>query len=256
MRTQDLMALVILGLVQPAMTFAADISDEVTADVEEMSADSEAAKQEAEKARVRVAEEQKENARELKNVRDARNAAAVNRVRATETLQVAEGQLKRLASEKAQLNSEIMKFNHESMVSEKMIGDSSAKLTKVKADIASLQAIKAEKLAKLTEINQQKMQLMREVGLADDQYAVTQRELERALAEEKNSIEELTKTRQEEVARKVQLDAKIKELKDQIQATRAQARTLESDVRKYKAHNRRLEGQIQAGQTELKTAGQ
>jgi len=250
-----LLSAFIVTLLQPSVAYGADIADEVT-DIEEITADSEAARLEAQKARVRVQQEQAENALELKNVRQVRNQAAQSKAKATETLQSAEAEFKRLAAEKAQLNSEIVKFSHDTMVSEKAIEEAKAKLAKMKADIAALEAAKAEKKIKLAEIEAQKMQLMREVGASDDQYALTQRELERALAEEKAAVAELEKSKQVEVVRKVQMDTKIKELKDQIQATRSQAKVLESDVRKYKAHNRRLEGQIEAGMGELAAGGQ
>jgi chromosome segregation ATPase len=252
---KNLIAVFILCLLQPVSAAAYDISDEVT-DVEEITADSEAAKAEALKARAMVRQEQTENIRELKNVRDARNKAAQKRAQAGETLQTADGELKRLAGEKALLNNEIVKFNHDILVSERSIEESKAKLAKMKADIAALQATKAEKAAKVADLNQQKMQMMREVGMADDQFAVTQRELGRLLADEKESAEELEKAKQEEAVRKVQLDAKIKEIKDQIQATRSQAKVIETDVRKYKAHNKRLDSQIQVGMGELNAGGQ
>jgi chromosome segregation ATPase len=242
---KNLLALLLLGLLQPIVS-AADIADEETA-YEEITSDSEAAKIEAQKSRMQIEQERAANVREMKNVRDARGQAEQNRQRASETLKISESEMKRLNAEKAILSADIVKFGHDAMVSEKIVEDTKAKVQKLKAEVASMRALRAEKVAKVTALNQQKMQWMREVGVADDQHAVTKRELERALSDEKAAAAELEQSRAEEVTRKAQLDNKIKELKGQIQTARLQTKAVQSDVRKYKAHNRRLEDQINVG---------
>lgn len=65
------------------------------------------------------------------------------------------------------------------------------------------------------------------------------------------SASELEQARSEEVVQKVQREAKIKEIKAQIQAARARRLNLNADVQKYKTFNQRLGTQIQVGEAEL-----
>jgi len=234
---------------------AADISDDVT-DVEEAAADSEAARNEARAIRARVEKERAENARELKTVREARQAAESKKQEASVTLKKSEAELGRLANEASQLNKDIIRLNHETMVSERTLADTRARLEKSRTDAAAMKAARAEKQMKLSEINKQKMQLMREVAIADDDMALETKQLEKIAAEEKLAIEELEKTRAEEVVRKVQAEAKIKELKDQIQTARAQRKALDGDVKRFKGWNRRLDEQAKVGAAELSSMQQ
>lgn len=250
------MSKLILSLLLSLISFyslplaAQDITDEVT-DVEEVTADSDAAKAEARALRARVEKERAENARELKNVRESRQAAEIKKQEAAQTLKKSEIELKRLASEATQLNKDIIRLNHETMVTERALTDAQARLDKSKVDSTALKATKAEKQAKLAELAKQQMQLMREVGLAEDQLAVEARDMERIAAEEKTAIEELEKARAEEVVRKVQAETKIKDLKEQIQALRTQRKALDVDVKRYKGYNRRLDEQMKVGAEEL-----
>ena len=227
--------LIIVGFVfligQPLL--AADISDDVT-DLEEVTADSAAARAEAKAASARVAQERQENARELKSVREARQAAQIKKQEASLTLNRSETELTKLAGDKAQLNKDVLRLGHEAMVSEKMITDAKAKIEKMKAEIAALQATKLAKQTSTAELAKQKMQLMRDAGAAADEFALEQRDLQKADDEEKAAVAELETARAEEVVRKVATEAKIKDLKDQIQTSRTQRKALDSDVKKYK----------------------
>ncbi len=229
---------------------AADISDEVT-DLEEVTADSAAAKAEAKAASIRVEKERIENARELKSVREARQTAQAKKLEASEILKRSETELTKLGGEKAQLNKDVLKIGHDTMVADKMIGDAKARIEKTKADVATLLALKTAKQTALAEMTKQKMQLMRDSGAAEDDFALQQRELQKADDDEKAATAELEKTRAEEAVKKVAMETKIKELKEQIQASRLQRKAVDTDLKKYKNYNRRLEEQTKVGMSEL-----
>ena len=241
-------ALIFFLIGQPVL--AADITDEVT-DIEELTADSAAAKGEARAATARVEKERVENARELKSVREARQVAQLKKQEASETLNRSEAELQRLAGEKTQLNKDVLKLGHETMVSERLVAEAKGKVEKLKIELAALTAMKTEKHNTLAVLNQQKMQLMRESGAADDEFATQQRQLQKADEEEQAAIVDLEQVRAEEVVRKVVQEAKIKELKEHIQTARVQRKSLDTDVKKYKSANRRLEDQTKVGMSEL-----
>lgn len=232
---------------------AADISDDVT-DVEEITADSDAAKAEAKAAQARVEKERAETAKELKSVREARQTAQAKKVEAADTLKKTEMEMAKLASEQALLNKDIIRLNHEAMVNDRAIMEARAKLDKMKTETAALQASKATKQATIAESTKQKMQLMRDVGIADDEKAIQLRELERTVTEEKAVIADLEKSRSDEAVKKVAWETKIKDLKELIQSMRSQRKTLDADVRKIKAYNKRLEEQARVGAGELEKA--
>lgn len=229
---------------------ARDIADEVT-DVEEITADSEAAKRIAAEHRKQVELQKQENDRELKAAREARQAAEAKRMEANRTLVRSESEMSRLTNEKGQIQKDIVKAQVDTQNQITKMNDVKAKADLVKQDLEAIRLEKAATVKRMQEAQNQKMDILRESGALQDEKSLEQKDLEKAIAEEKAAVDDLEKTKAEALAQKGQLEAKVAELKAKFRQLREQRRALSNDIAKARAASERLDEQARIGNVEI-----
>ncbi len=232
---------------------AEDITDTVT-DVEEITADSEAAKRRAQDASAEVARERAENQKTLRAAMKTKHEAETKRQQAADTIKSSELEIERLGQEQRRLQMDIDKLQFNILAAERIIQRSKDKIEERKQQNAALAAIKKEKSDKLAALNKEQMDLVRSASASEDEHALLQRDLEKVTQDELAATKAIEKAKADAAYKRVELEKRIAGLKERYKQIRQQRQAADLEARRAKQHNLRLEGTLKAGQSEVEGA--
>ncbi len=232
---------------------AEDITDTVT-DVEEITADSEAAKLRARDAAAEAARERAENQKTLRAAMRTKQEAEAKRQQAADTIKASEAEIARLAQEQRRLQTEVDKLQFNILAAERIIQKSKEKIEERKQQNVALSAIKKEKSEKLAALNKEQMELVRTASAMEDEHALLQRDLEKITQDELNATKSIERAKSDAAYKRAELEKRIAGLKERYKAIRQQRQAADLEARKAKQHNLRLEGTLKAGQSEVEGA--
>lgn len=133
----------------------ADEVNDVGADAEEMTADSDAALAQAADLKARLKREHQENQRKIREANLARAAAEQKRELASVQLTQDTKELDQIMAERKRTQKEIDRLNAQIAANEKAMHESQAQTAKAKRDLASVQAQKSARQRRLAEARAQ-----------------------------------------------------------------------------------------------------
>lgn len=225
---------------------------DVDNDVEDISAESDGAIAEAKEVKERIANDRADADRALKNATKNYNAAAAKRQQAIEQFNQSENDIKSMEAEQARLNAEVEKINAETAATQKSTLDNRAKLEKANLDLQTLKQVRAEKVAKLAEINAQRDEIALTMKDMEQKQLQGEQELQQLKEQEKQQNEVLAKAKLEEAQKKVKLEAYLAELKTRNRESQDRLKTMQTEKLQAQTANQKLESQVKAGETEVK----
>jgi chromosome segregation ATPase len=230
---------------------AEDLMD-VSTDVEEIMSDSEAAKAQAKAAKVRAEIEKRENAKAMQETIKARSVAEQKRRDAQGELKRTETQIKMLQDQSVKYKEEMKKIDNDTAVALKVTDDAKAKLEKLKRDITTAQELKAEKVAKLTEANKQRDEILKALHETERQHAAAQADFKKISEDEKIATQNLEKATVEDTQKKNKLTAEIAQLKARYRQSKTVIEALNKETTNMHESVYKLDQQLKVARAETK----
>lgn len=229
---------------------AEDITDTVT-DVEEITADSEAAKQRSREAQAELVRERTENQKTLREAMRTKKEAEAKREQAAAAIRSSELEIERLAQEHRRLQTDIDKLQFNILAAERIIQKSKDKIDQRKQQNEALAAIKKEKSEKLAALNKEQMELVRSASAFEDEHSLLQKDIEKLTQDELKAVRNSERVKTEAAYKRVELEKRIASLKERYKKIRQQRHAADLEARKANTINQRLEGTLKAGEIEV-----
>ncbi len=202
---------------------ADDLSD-ISADVEELTADSAAAKSEARANAERAIKEKEETQDEIQKAERTRSAAEASRKESMTALQRAEKEIQRQNAKQAELKAEIKKHETEIAANTKKVQEMNAKLAATQTQTQTLTTLRDEQLAKIAELSKQESEALAATELAQQKFAQAKADFDKSRVDAAAKGERVGKIKDAEAAKQGQLQYQTAQLrKGQLRAPNGMA---------------------------------
>lgn len=227
---------------------------EIDADVEESISDSEAAKAQAKEAKERRDKERADTVQMRKEAEKLRAAAAAKKDEARGQLRKLDEEYRAFKTEQTTLTKHMEKYNKDIAYAETSIQNAQAKNEKKKGEIAALQQLKSEKLAKVAELDKKHKETALETTTINQSLALAKADLAKATTQEKAASAKLEALRQEQARQKAAVAAQVQALKVKYKASQDKTTTIENQIRALREKTAQSDTETKMAESEVQQA--
>lgn len=225
---------------------------DVSTDMEEVGADSEAAIAIAKAAKTRIAQEKLQTDRALKQTLKARSEAKEQARTAERQLGTDEKIIDVQLAKQAKLKGELQQAQTEIALSGQAIQASQSRVLKKTQETEALNQLKLDKLKNLLELKAKQEQSQNVSEMSVKSLAVAKAELKTVVGQENDAKKALTKAQVDEAKQKAIALKEIQIVQKQMAQSKANIEKLQGELARLNQQREMRNAQLEAGQTELK----